>query len=75
MDYTKNCDITSAFLYALVPEHITINDEIPDTHANYKDRDFHLIGISCNLYGLREAPQLRRRNLVVCSVLDSSHLN
>ena len=52
------CDITSAFLYAALPNGVELFCEIPEGHPAWSQRENMVLRINRNLYGLREAPLL-----------------
>ena len=51
-------DITSAFLYADLPDDVILLTEIPEGHSDCDRRSTHVLQIKKNLYGLKERPKL-----------------
>ena len=62
--HVKTLDVTSAFLYASLPEDTTLFAEIPFGHPAYESRQHKVLQITKNLYGLKEAPKIWWTHLV-----------
>ena len=54
----RSMDITSAFLYASLPEEVSLYSKIPEGHPEFAKTQTHLLRIRKNIYGLKEAPRI-----------------
>lgn len=53
----RSLDITSAFLCADLPDNASLYAAIPEGHPDHEKRDTHVLHITKNMYGLKEAPR------------------
>ena len=70
-------DVTSAFLYADLPDNLTLLAQIPAGHPQHSLRETHCLQIKKNIYGLKEGPllwwQYLKRNLLDLGLQQSIH--
>ena len=59
----RSLDMTSAFLYADLPDDVTLFAAIPDGHPDSKLQSTHVLRIKKNIHGLKEAPLLWWKHL------------